>query len=68
MSQYQPLQELVTRSQKLGADQSLVVFGGGNTSSKGEINDHLGRLKKVLWVKGSGADMQYAIDRVTRFQ
>jgi rhamnulose-1-phosphate aldolase/alcohol dehydrogenase len=63
MSQYQPLQELVTRSQKLGADQSLVLFGGGNTSSKGEINDHLGRLKKVLWVKGSGADMQYAIER-----
>lgn len=63
MSEYKPLEELVVRSQKLGADQSLVVFGGGNTSSKGEIKDHLGRLKKVLWVKGSGADMQYAIDR-----
>ncbi len=63
MSDYKPLEELVVRSQKLGADQSLVVFGGGNTSSKGEIKDHLGRLKKVLWVKGSGADMQYAIDR-----
>jgi rhamnulose-1-phosphate aldolase/alcohol dehydrogenase len=63
MNEYKPLEELVVRSQKLGADQSLVVFGGGNTSSKGEIKDHLGRLKKVLWVKGSGADMQYAIDR-----
>ncbi|MEI6406568.1 MAG: SDR family oxidoreductase [Actinomycetes bacterium] len=63
MSQYQPLHELVARSQKLGADQELVVYGGGNTSSKGEIQDHLGRLKKVLWVKGSGADMQYAIDK-----
>lgn len=61
MSQYKPLEELVARSQKLGADQSLVVFGGGNTSSKGEITDHLGRLKAVLWVKGSGADMQHAI-------
>jgi len=63
MNQYQPLTELVARSQKLGANQSLVVFGGGNTSSKGEIKDYLGRQKKVLWVKGSGADMQYAVDR-----
>ena len=58
-----PLEELVSRSQRIGADQSLVVYGGGNTSSKGEIVDHLGRRRKVLWVKGSGADMQYAIDR-----
>jgi len=61
MNQYKPLEELVVRSQALGADQSFVVYGGGNTSSKGEINDHLGRLKSVLWVKGSGADMQYAV-------
>ena len=61
MNQFQPLEELVTRSQALGADQSLVVFGGGNTSSKGEITDYLGRLRAVLWVKGSGADMQYAV-------
>jgi len=38
-----------------------VVFGGGNTSSKGEITDHLGRLREVLWVKGSGADMKNAV-------
>ena len=63
MSELKPLHDLVARSQKIGADQSMVVYGGGNTSSKGEIKDHLGRLKKVLWVKGSGADMQYAIDR-----
>ena len=55
------LNDLVTRSQRLGADQSLVVYGGGNTSSKGEILDHLNRTKKVLWVKGSGADMANAI-------
>ena len=63
MSDLHPLEELVNRSQRIGSDQSLVVYGGGNTSSKGEIKDHLGRLRKVLWVKGSGADMQYAIDR-----
>ena len=58
-----PLQELVSRSQAIGADQSLVVFGGGNTSSKGDLTDHLGRMRDVLWVKGSGADMQYAVAR-----
>jgi len=60
MNQFKPLEDLVNRSKKIGADQSLVLFGGGNTSSKGEIHDHLGRLRSVLWVKGSGADMQFA--------
>ncbi|MFM9095468.1 MAG: SDR family oxidoreductase [Actinomycetes bacterium] len=55
------LEELVKRSQFIGADQSLVVFGGGNTSAKGEITDHLGRKRTVLWVKGSGADMTNAV-------
>ena len=54
------LSNLVERSKKIGADQSLVVYGGGNTSAKGSITDHLGRTRDVLWVKGSGADMQYA--------
>ena len=58
MSDHKPLQDLVARSKKIGADQNLVLFGGGNTSSKGEITDYLGKLRKVLWVKGSGADMQ----------
>ena len=58
-----PLKELVERSQTIGADQSLVVYGGGNTSSKGEIRDYLGRLRSVLWVKGSGADMAVAGER-----
>lgn len=53
------LLKLVNRSKKIGADQSLVVYGGGNTSAKGVITDYLGRTREVLWVKGSGADMQY---------
>ena len=56
---YPELEKLVARSKKIGSDQSLVVYGGGNTSAKGEIRDHLGRDRNVLWVKGSGADMQY---------
>lgn len=53
-----PLAELVERSRRIGDDQSLVVYGGGNTSAKGEISDHLGRAQRVMWVKGSGADMR----------
>lgn len=56
---YPELEKLVARSKKIGADQSLVVYGGGNTSAKGEVKDYLGRDRSVLWVKGSGADMQY---------
>lgn len=64
MNEYLPLRELVIRSKKIGGDQSLVLYGGGNTSSKGQIRDHLGREKDVMWVKGSGSDMMFgeAID------
>ena len=55
-----PLRELVERSRLLGADPTLVVHGGGNTSAKGEVVDHLGRRRRVLWVKGSGADLASA--------
>ena len=58
-----PLVELVARSRKIGSDQSLVVYGGGNTSSKGRILDHLGRPHEVMWVKGSGSDMMYGGER-----
>jgi len=55
-----PLKKLVERSKFLGANQEFVVYGGGNTSAKGEIVDHFNRSRKVLWVKGSGADMMNA--------
>jgi len=42
----EPLQQLVDRSNLIGEDMSMVVYGGGNTSSKGQITDHLGRLQK----------------------
>jgi rhamnulose-1-phosphate aldolase/alcohol dehydrogenase len=56
------LDQLVERSRLIGEDPSLVVYGGGNTSAKGTIVDHLGREQRVLWVKGSGADMRYSVD------
>ena len=51
------LDELVYRSNLLGADRSLANRGGGNTSAKGAIHDHLGRDVRVMWVKGSGTDL-----------
>ena len=53
-----PLERLVARSNQIGDDPSLVVYGGGNTSAKGVLVDHLGREQRVMWVKGSGADMR----------
>ena len=56
-----PLEELVARSNRIGDDASLVVYGGGNTSAKGFVVDHLGREQRVMWVKGSGADMRGSV-------
>ncbi|CAN5553536.1 hypothetical protein BH09MYX1_BH09MYX1_24220 [soil metagenome] len=41
----------------LGADTSLVVHGGGNTSAKGQVEDRFGRQVDVLYIKGSGWDL-----------
>jgi rhamnulose-1-phosphate aldolase/alcohol dehydrogenase len=51
------LEGLVYRSNLLGTDRSIANQGGGNTSSKGTIEDHTGRETRVLWVKGSGTDL-----------
>lgn len=56
-----PLEQLVSRSREIGDDPSLVVYGGGNTSAKGVAVDHLGREQRVMWVKGSGADMRGSV-------
>ena len=53
--------ELVERSNRIGEDPSLVVYGGGNTSAKETFVDHLGRAQQVMWVKGSGADMRGSV-------
>jgi rhamnose utilization protein RhaD (predicted bifunctional aldolase and dehydrogenase)/NAD(P)-dependent dehydrogenase (short-subunit alcohol dehydrogenase family) len=51
------LDRLVARSRLIGADPSLVLHGGGNTSSKLLERDHLGREQRVLRIKGSGSDL-----------
>ena len=52
-----PLEALAYRSNLLGADRALANIGGGNTSVKETITDHVGRQVRVLWVKGSGTDL-----------
>ena len=49
--------ELVYRSNLVGADRALANQGGGNTSTKGVARDHAGRETRTLWVKGSGTDL-----------
>ena len=51
------LEQLVLRSNLLGADRAVANFGGGNTSVKARELDHSGREVDVLWVKGSGSDL-----------
>jgi rhamnulose-1-phosphate aldolase/alcohol dehydrogenase len=49
---------LVYASRLVGAETSLVVWGGGNTSLKTSERDHRGRDVGVLRVKGSGSDLK----------
>jgi rhamnulose-1-phosphate aldolase/alcohol dehydrogenase len=51
------LDACVRYSRRVGADTSLVLRGGGNTSVKVEETDVLGRPVRVLRVKGSGSDL-----------
>jgi rhamnulose-1-phosphate aldolase/alcohol dehydrogenase len=52
------LDRLVYVSRLIGAESSLVVWGGGNTSIKTREADHRGRALEVLRVKGSGSDLK----------
>src|ERR1700730_6939039 len=49
---------LVYAARLIGAEPSLVVWGGGNTSIKQVERDHRGREVRVLRVKGSGSDLK----------
>ena len=44
-------------SRLLGADEALVMHGGGNTSVKARKRDIFGDEEDVLYVKGSGWDL-----------
>jgi rhamnose utilization protein RhaD (predicted bifunctional aldolase and dehydrogenase)/NAD(P)-dependent dehydrogenase (short-subunit alcohol dehydrogenase family) len=49
----------VYTSRLLGRDPTLVLHGGGNTSVKLNEPDLYGELQDVLYIKGSGSDLEY---------
>ena len=50
--------ELLARSNRLGADPRITNFAGGNTSAKGtDVDPATGTDVDLLWVKGSGGDL-----------
>jgi rhamnulose-1-phosphate aldolase/alcohol dehydrogenase len=51
------LEELVFVSHLLGSDRAVANYGGGNTSAKGTMIDHVRRDVATMWVKGSGSDL-----------
>ncbi|HYE79726.1 MAG TPA: SDR family NAD(P)-dependent oxidoreductase, partial [bacterium] len=56
-SALQGLDLLVYVTRCLGAEEDLVLHGGGNTSAKFDETDFLGRPTRVLRIKGSGWDL-----------
>ncbi len=53
-----PLGPRVYSSRLLGRDKTLVLHGGGNTSVKLSESDLFGEAREVLYVKGSGWDLE----------
>jgi len=52
------IEELIARSNRLGADPRNTNFAGGNTSAKGTATDPVtGEDAELIWVKGSGGDL-----------
>ncbi|MGO0604482.1 bifunctional aldolase/short-chain dehydrogenase [Brevibacterium linens] len=50
--------DLIARSNSLGADRRNTNYAGGNTSAKGtDIDPVTGDDVELLWVKGSGGDL-----------
>jgi rhamnulose-1-phosphate aldolase len=53
-----PVEELIARSNRLGADPTVTNYAGGNTSAKGTERDPVtDENVELLWVKGSGGDL-----------
>ncbi|MCM3626036.1 bifunctional aldolase/short-chain dehydrogenase [Paenibacillus glycanilyticus] len=51
------LDQLVYRSNLIGADRRVCNIYGGNTSAKTTVKDFRGRDIEVMYVKGSGSDL-----------
>ena len=58
MGRVTAVQDLVARSNRLGADPRNTNYAGGNTSAKGTETDPVtAKLAELMWVKGSGGDL-----------
>jgi rhamnose utilization protein RhaD (predicted bifunctional aldolase and dehydrogenase)/NAD(P)-dependent dehydrogenase (short-subunit alcohol dehydrogenase family) len=53
------LAQRVYTSRLLGRDKTLVLHGGGNTSVKTTVRNIVGEDEDVLYVKGSGWDLEF---------
>jgi rhamnulose-1-phosphate aldolase/alcohol dehydrogenase len=54
----QAVADLISRSNRLGADPKNTNYAGGNTSAKGTETDPVtGEPVELVWVKGSGGDL-----------
>ena len=52
------VEDLIARSNRLGADPRNTNYAGGNASAKGTATDPVtGEDAELLWVKGSGGDL-----------
>jgi rhamnulose-1-phosphate aldolase/alcohol dehydrogenase len=58
MTENPTVDELIARSNRLGADPRNTNYAGGNTSAKGTETDPVtGEPVELMWVKGSGGDL-----------
>src|SRR5438034_4035114 len=57
------LDQLVEQSRMVGANESLVLWGGGNNSVKTTAADLLGNRIEVMLIKSSGSDMKSIVPK-----
>jgi len=57
------IDQLVYQSRLVGAEESLVLWGGGNNSVKSQSTDLLGRPIDVMYIKSSGSDMKTIVPK-----
>jgi len=53
-----PLELRVYTSRLIGQEPDLVLHGGGNTSVKADVSNPFGETEEILYVKGSGWDLE----------
>ena len=57
------IDQLVYQSRLVGAEESLVLWGGGNNSVKSQSTDLLGAPIPVMYIKSSGSDMKTIVPK-----